>query len=478
LTTRAILLLAALCATFGSAVAQSDECTNPDAISGEGTWPIGEPATTTFTNICFTGLYEDLWFVWTPLVTGDYTISATSTPPSVETKRIHLGVGSDCNATCYGTTTAGTLRRGFEAGQQYVIRIGVIPADGELDPGELEIQFEPLLTENIFTCENARVISGQGPFVWEFDSVTSQLPTSEIAVSGSPTASPPTYGEPNGAACITGTFTPEATYLLWTPAATGSYYFSTHPGFPPANSAPYYPDSSLALYSGTDCSDLTCIGYNYYTDGFIGLNHAELWDVPLIAGEPVMIALQGAYDPTRYEGLLTITGPSSPCNETSRFTSSCFPITPHYQGGNVELGGTLQGCGTDDLHLEAFHGPDGEFGYFLMSMGAAQTIPAFQGVLCLSNPIGRYNDNAANNLGAPEMNSIGMFQAGSGQFVNVAGTSTVGTGYDVPSLLPNPPGPGTIQPGDSVFFQLWYRDRDPQGTPSSNFSNVLGVQMP
>ena len=67
--------------------------------------------------------------------------------------------------------------------------------------------------------------------------------------------------------------------------------------------------------------------------------------------------------------------------------------------------------------------------------------------------------------------SVGQFDA-AGVFQNISGTSTVGTGFDVPQALPSPPG-GVILPGDTLHFQLWYRDG-----PNSNFSDAITVNFP
>ena len=57
----------------------------------------------------------------------------------------------------------------------------------------------------------------------------------------------------------------------------------------------------------------------------------------------------------------------------------------------------------------------------------------------------------------------------SGTLVNLFGTSSTGTGFDVPAVLPSPPG-GIINAGQTWHFQLWYRDG-----VASNFSDGLSV---
>ena len=116
------------------------------------------------------------------------------------------------------------------------------------------------------------------------------------------------------------------------------------------------------------------------------------------------------------------------------------------------------------FHLAANDGPVNQFGYFLVSAGSVDPgVSVGDGRLCLTAPIGRYNPNAGGSL-----NSIGAFDA-SGVFQNLAGTSSLGSGFDVPFTLPNPLG-GTISPGATWNFQLWYRDG-----AASNFSDGVSV---
>jgi hypothetical protein len=75
------------------------------------------------------------------------------------------------------------------------------------------------------------------------------------------------------------------------------------------------------------------------------------------------------------------------------------------------------------------------------------------------------------------MNSLGQFDA-AGVFQSITGNSTVGSGYDVPFQLPTGLGQPNILPGDTWNFQLWYRDLDPIGNPSANFSNVVEATFP
>jgi hypothetical protein len=137
--------------------------------------------------------------------------------------------------------------------------------------------------------------------------------------------------------------------------------------------------------------------------------------------------------------------------------------------------GTRRRLPVQATRLEATDGPPGQFEFFLVSASAGATTQVQQGVLCLDLPVGRYNDVAAINID-PSLQSLEQFDAG-GLMQNISGTSSTGTGFDVPFLLPNPP-IGSIQSGDNWLFQAWHRDADGGGAPSSNFSNVVQVTFP
>ncbi|MEZ5974835.1 MAG: hypothetical protein R3F17_15035 [Planctomycetota bacterium] len=94
-------------------------------------------------------------------------------------------------------------------------------------------------------------------------------------------------------------------------------------------------------------------------------------------------------------------------------------------------------------------------------------LPISDGHLCLSvfggNQFGRYN------VAGSALNSIGAFDS-TGVLQNLVGTSSLTTGFDIPTAIPIP-GYTTIQAGDVWHFQLWYRDT-PAGPGHSNLSNA------
>tara|TARA_R110002126_G_scaffold25583_15_gene87570 strand:- start:2995 stop:4062 length:1068 start_codon:yes stop_codon:yes gene_type:complete len=156
-------------------------------------------------------------------------------------------------------------------------------------------------------------------------------------------------------------------------------------------------------------------------------------------------------------------------------TLECSPAALHAGGQFVTLtDSAFTGAPGSGLHLDAKDGPAGQFGFFLAGPALGPAVPAFEGVLCLAQPIGRYNQKVATNMGLPALNSLGQFDS-IGDFQNLSGSSATGTGFDVPNELPYGLPVQAIAPGETWFFQLWYRDLDSGGAPSANFSDALGA---
>ena len=153
-----------------------------------------------------------------------------------------------------------------------------------------------------------------------------------------------------------------------------------------------------------------------------------------------------------FDGL--VGGPSLFCDPANN-TSSGQPVTLENSSFS----------GPGRYHLEADGGPLAQFGYFLVSAGELPNpVTVSQGLLCLSAPLGRYT-----GVTSATLNSLGRFDA-AGVLQNLTGTSSVGSGYDIPAVLPDPPA-GVITSGDTWLYQLWFRDVG----GVSNFSNGIAV---
>ncbi len=142
----------------------------------------------------------------------------------------------------------------------------------------------------------------------------------------------------------------------------------------------------------------------------------------------------------------------------------CTPL-PNSTGFPTELTVIAAGSPGTGVHLEATSGPPGEFGYFLIGTGLMSPgLPISSGVLCFDTMglVSRYNV-------AGPMSSGGAFD-NSGVLINLVGTSTVGSGFDIPTTVPIPIG-GTINAGSTFHFQVWHRDGFLVSV--SNFSNAV-----
>ena len=138
-------------------------------------------------------------------------------------------------------------------------------------------------------------------------------------------------------------------------------------------------------------------------------------------------------------------------------TSFCVPVSPNSTGNPAILFGDFTGPG-GSLHLEVAQGPPGDFAIMLIgNQTGSLTLGA--GFLCMS-PFFRYN------IAGSPMNSIGQFNA-AGVWQNLVGTSSIGSGFDVPDTIPATGSP-LIMAGQSWGFQCWYRDSsDPLGSNST-----------
>lgn len=154
---------------------------------------------------------------------------------------------------------------------------------------------------------------------------------------------------------------------------------------------------------------------------------------------------------------------------TTEINDYCFPLTPNSTGLPTVLSADMSSPTGSGLHLEVTLGPPAHIGYFLISSGMQNPgMPLGNGQLCLAtvggHQFGRYN------ISGGTLNSVGVFNS-LGRLQNLAGTSSTGFGFDVPSLLPT--FGGVISSGSTWHFQCWHRDIG--GT--SNLSSAVEVSF-
>lgn len=135
----------------------------------------------------------------------------------------------------------------------------------------------------------------------------------------------------------------------------------------------------------------------------------------------------------------------------------CGPAVPNSTGGPAEI--TLGGSNSLELAsmtLMAQGLPTGTFGFFLTSRVAAfaPSVPGSQGALCLGGRVGRF-------VGPGQVQNSGSFGA-----------------FEIqvdPGSLPTPTGSVGAAPGESWYFQAWFRDANPAST--SNFTDGATVRF-
>jgi len=115
------------------------------------------------------------------------------------------------------------------------------------------------------------------------------------------------------------------------------------------------------------------------------------------------------------------------------------------------------GCATlyqNDLRLEAFDLPQQTIGFFLLGLqpGNTPNVGGQQGTLCLSGGIGRFNS---------QVGTTGM-------------TGRISLAIEL-EQLPGPLGLFAASPGQTLYFQAWFRDINP--LPTSNMTHGLQVTV-
>ncbi len=153
-------------------------------------------------------------------------------------------------------------------------------------------------------------------------------------------------------------------------------------------------------------------------------------------------------------------------------TSFCN-VANNSTGQPTTLTGAFGSGVGSDLHLEVTQGVPGELAYFLAGNEVTSGVVISNGLNCLvgTGTAQVFLYNVAGGLS----NSVGRFDS-SGVFQNLAGTSSTGSGFDVPDTIPSSP-PIMIMSGATWHFQVWHRDT-PSAQGASNFSNGLSVTFP
>ncbi|MCP3919884.1 MAG: hypothetical protein GY711_30495 [bacterium] len=131
----------------------------------------------------------------------------------------------------------------------------------------------------------------------------------------------------------------------------------------------------------------------------------------------------------------------------------CGPAAMNSSGASAEMTATGSDvAGGNPLNLAASNLPTGQFGFFLASQNQGSfTPPGSQGVICIGNPIGRFNRP--------------------GEIMNSGANGAFDLDVDTSDIPVSPP--VAIQAGETWNFQAWFRDNNPMLT--SNFTDGVSV---
>ncbi|HIG87197.1 MAG TPA: hypothetical protein EYQ25_09150 [Planctomycetes bacterium] len=420
----------------GSGGIGNDDCSTATAIGGVGNWTYDTILATTSgfaggsgcTDAGSLDLGNDAFFQWTASAAGDYLIDTCGS--GYDTKlNAHSGTGCAATCTAYnddgpcGAFNSELNLTGVNAGDTFLIQCG--GWGGASGAGVLNI----------------------GTFV---DPCAGQVP--DMFAPNHSCAAPAAIGD--------------GTYSLNTAKTEPDFFsFTVADGGTVTIDALFISataDLDAMLYEAGFCNDDQNSGCGgTLACGFSASDNENLiWTNTTGADMDCILRVHvwpnTAGDCNDYDLVLTGAGPGGP----SLF---CSPANVHSGGGSATLA-TSSVSGPGLYHLEATDGPADQFGYFLVAAASMDPgVSVSQGQLCLTAPIGRYSPAAGGTL-----NSIGRFDA-AGVMQSLSGNSSVGSGYDVPAILPSPPG-GVIVIGATWHYQLWYRD----GT-ASNFSDGISV---
>jgi hypothetical protein len=447
----------------------NDDCTSAVAIAGTGSFPYDTSLATTSgfdggdAVACASTIEQDIFYEWTATSAGDYRFSTCGTPYDTI---LNLHSGVDCNATCIGGDDDGCSFQstisvfGVQSGDLLLIQVGGFgPFKG---PGMLEVGRVVLPLND--TCATPELVFDEGSFAWD---------NTYASTTGFDGGDPLVCMSPANSDASTLGRSHRDLFWSFTAPCHGDWQVDTEGSIGNL-------DSRLSIHAGSDCS-ATCLQSDD-DSGSSPPNSSLSVITSTFPGDAYLIQLGSWSSSSSFgPGLLNITRLQGPCPATSSIAISCDPALPHYAGGTAKLDTSAFGSGRGSgLRLQATDGPAGEFGFFLVSAAATSNLSVFNGTLCLDSPTARYNVQVATNQLNPSLNSVGVFGA-NGVLQNLSGTSTSGTGFDVPLELPYAPSGQLIQPGDTWIFQLWFRDQTPplpNPGSSANFTNAVEVTFP
>ncbi len=379
---------------------------------------------------------NDGFWVWTAPHDGDWTIDTLGS--NFDTQ-LRISAGSDCSASCIafnddepgGSLQSSVLLPGLVAGDTFLIQAGGFNgASGQL---ELNATFTPDpcagltdFNEDDDDCPSAPWINPKGSSAFYPDLNVSKSDKDFLYFFVSPGAT--------------------VSVDMWFTHANGDLDMFLRRADSSACGQGNGADELAEGYSASDNESLTWT--NDGPDCVDVILEINVYDDPANAN-------CNDYD-LKVENM-------NLCPE-AQATRFCDPMNANSTGVPTKLT-VIEASTPTDLYLQAWDGPPGQFGYFLVSSAINEPgISVGSGRLCLG-AFGRYN------VGTGELNSLCQFNS-AGQLNNLVGTGDLGSGFVIPSTLPFAGSPAIVS-GEVWNFQLWHRELG----GDSNFSNGLSIQF-
>lgn len=396
----------------------ADDCANAQVISGLGPHAFDNTSATTDGPSDCKGktAHDDVWFEWTPAQTGGYVIDTCGSTSVVP--RIMVYDDQPCPVTqapiaCRtgGCPTSFETRFSFPttAGQAVLIRIGSRDL-GASGTGTFELTFD--------NCWN---IPEDG---FEENDVCSE-------------AAPVGDGTYTGLKSQRGDLDWYEIDVADGSTLTIDVLFTHSSG-----------DLDILLFDG-------CGGATLDSGGSGDDDEHVTWTNS--TGSCARVYLSVAFFPpftatecNTYDLVVSGSSPPGTCSGNIG-TNYCSPSNQNSSGQSAEISATGSVVVADnDVTLHAVKMAVNQFGMFVNSMNQGSfTPPGSQGVLCLSGSIGRHKNDIMNT--------------GSGEFDLQLDLDNV----------PTPSGPVAVQPGETWYWQAWFRDSNPSAT--SNFTDGICI---
>lgn len=425
----------------------NDVCSTPQPIAGQGSFAFDLAGASTGLEgqgeaLCYslasTAIESDVWFHWTPDVTGTAILSTCTTV--VDTK-LALYPGGGCPVS--GSALAcnddycsiqSRVIAGVTSGTTYLVQLGnpplALPGFGNLD-----ISIVPQLTAD--DCATPAVIQGQGSFAYDTTAATTGLDG---------------QGE-----TLCYVFNSSAidndVWFTWTSNATGPATISTCAGsFLDTKLAAYPAAGCPSTGSALACNDDACsIQSELVFSATVGTSYLlQVGHFPGSFGGPgsLDISVAGVAEPGfSYCSCDVGTGP---CANPGAAGHGCANSSSASGAKLVGSGSAV--IGADSVILSATGLAPGQPGLYFQgnnAVGAGAGVFFGDGLRCAGNSVVR----------------LGVANS------DATGTSST-TAFPAPISVK-----GNVGAGDLRYYQLWYRD--PQGSPCGaqfNLTNGYSIQ--